>query len=100
MRSSGLDIEEIDYARTALSAATVEDIVRRAGSVMAVLNTRHAIAKAQGWATKPPSRAEFARAVEGDVNLLRRPILIDGDRVIVGFDRVAYAALASTKGSR
>jgi arsenate reductase-like glutaredoxin family protein len=35
----------------------------------------------------------FAQAVAADVNLLRRPILIIGDRVIVGFDKPAYAKL-------
>ncbi len=93
MRNRGLEIEEVDYAKTGLTAATVQDIVAKAGSVAAVLNTRHAIAKEKGWADKPPSAAEFAKAVEKDVNLLRRPILIIGKRVIVGFDRDAYAKL-------
>lgn len=91
----GHEIEEIDYAKTGLTAATVEDIVAKAGSVAAVLNTRHAIAKAKGWAAAPPSAPEFAKAVEKDVNLLRRPILVVGDKVIVGFDKAAYATLGS-----
>jgi arsenate reductase-like glutaredoxin family protein len=93
LRERKLDIQEIDYAKTGLSAATVEDIVAKAGSVAAVLNTRHAIAKEKGWATSPPSAKDFAKAVEKDVNLLRRPILIDGAKVIVGFDKAAYAKL-------
>lgn len=93
MRERKLDIQEIDYAKTGLTAATVEDIVAKAGSVAAVLNTRHAIAKEKGWATAPPSPADFAKAVAKEPNLLRRPILIDGAKVIVGFDKVAYAKL-------
>lgn len=93
MRNSGIELEEVDYGKTGLTAATVEDIVAKAGSVAAVLNTRHAIAKEKGWAAKPPSPAEFAKAVAKDVNLLRRPILIDGKKVIVGFDKPAYAKL-------
>ncbi len=93
MRERKLEIEEVDYAKTGLTAATVEDIVAKAGSVAAVLNTRHAIAKEKAWAAKPPSVKDFAKAVEKDVNLLRRPILIDGNKVIVGFDKAAYAKL-------
>jgi arsenate reductase-like glutaredoxin family protein len=93
LRERKLDINEIDYAKTGLTAATVEDIVARAGSVAAVLNTRHAIAKEKGWATSPPPPAEFAKAVAKDVNLLRRPILIDGTKIIIGFDKAAYAKL-------
>ena len=93
MRNRGLELQEVDYAKTGLTAAVVEDIVAKAGSVAAVLNTRHAIAKTNGWAASPPSAAVFAAAVAKEPNLLRRPILIDGDRVIVGFDKLAYAAL-------
>lgn len=93
MRSAGLEIEEVDYGKTGLTAETVEALVARAGSVSAVLNTRHAIAKEKGWVDKPPSPAVFAAAVVKDVNLLRRPILIDGKQMIIGFDREKYAKL-------
>ena len=94
MRELSVELQEINYAKTGLDEATVKAIVAKAGSVAAVLNTRHEIAKAKGWAATPPSAAEFARAATADVNLLRRPIVIDGDRAIVGFDAKAYAALA------
>ena len=97
MRNSGVEIEEVDYAKKGLTAATVEDIVAKAGSVAAVLNTRHETAKANGWIEKPPSAKVFAKAVENEVNLLRRPILIDGAKVIVGFDKPAYAKLKPKK---
>jgi arsenate reductase-like glutaredoxin family protein len=94
LRQLGVEALEINYAKTGLTAKTVEDIVAAAGSVAAVLNTRHAIAKEHGWAASPPSAAEFAKAVAGEPNLLRRPIVIRGKTVIVGFDRDAYAKLA------
>ena len=83
--------------KTGLTEAKVLDIAAKAGSVAAVLNTRHATAKEKGWVASPPSAAVFAKAVGADVNLLRRPILIDGDRVIVGFDREAYKSLKKPK---
>lgn len=87
------ELQEINYAKTGLDEATVKAIIAKAGSVAAVLNTRHATVKEKGWATQPPSAAELARAVAADPNLLRRPIVIVGDRAIVGFDEKAYAAL-------
>jgi arsenate reductase-like glutaredoxin family protein len=92
-----VEMEEINYARTGLTEATVLDIVAKAGSVAAVLNTRHATAKDKGWVASPPSPAVFAKAVAADANLLRRPIVVDGNRVIVGFDREAYKTLAQPK---
>jgi arsenate reductase-like glutaredoxin family protein len=99
LRDAGLEVDEVDYAKksTPLTLEMVEGIVAKAGSVAAVLNTRHETAKAKGWADKPPAAAAFAKAVVAEPNLLKRPILIDGDKVIVGFDKPAYAALKPKK---
>lgn len=94
LKAAGITADIVDYARKPLPAEIVEAIVAAAGSVAAVLNTRHETAKANGWATTPPTAKAFAKAVAAEVNLLRRPILIDGSTVIVGFDKPRYAALA------
>jgi arsenate reductase-like glutaredoxin family protein len=86
-------MEEIDYAKRGLDEATVRAIVSKAGSVAAVVNTRHATAKAKGWVDDPPDAATFAKAVTAEPNLLKRPIVVDGARVIIGFDETAYRKL-------
>jgi arsenate reductase-like glutaredoxin family protein len=93
LRNAGHELTEINYAKSPLDEATVKDIVERAGSVAAVLNTRHAVVKEKGWADKPPDPATFAKAVVKEPNLLKRPILIAGKKLIVGFDKSAYAKL-------
>jgi arsenate reductase-like glutaredoxin family protein len=92
-KQSGIELEEINYAKTGLPAETVEAIVKKAGGVAKVLNTRHAIAKEKGWADEPPDAATFAKAVAKEPNLLRRPIVVAGKQVIVGFDKPAYSKL-------
>ena len=92
MRKAGHEMDEHD-TKKGIDEATVTDLVRRAGSVGAILNTRHALAKEKGWVQTPPDAATFAKAVVKDVNLLRRPILIAGKKFIVGFDKDAYAKL-------
>jgi arsenate reductase-like glutaredoxin family protein len=96
LRQLQVDLEEVNYAKAGLDEATIQKIIAKAGSVAAVMNARHATVKEQGWAAKPPSAAAFAKAAAAEPNLLRRPIVIAGDRVIVGFDERAYAALAGT----
>jgi arsenate reductase-like glutaredoxin family protein len=101
LREHGFPAEEVNYAKTGLDAATVAKIVAAAGGVARVLNPRHEVAKARGWAEKPPSVAEFAAAVAKEPNLIRRPILIDGKRVLVGYDktnREAWQALGGKTG--
>lgn len=90
---AGLELEEVNYAKTGLDAATVETLVTKAGGVSSVLNTRHAVAKANGWVANPPDAATFAKAVVEEPNLLRRPIVVAGKQLIVGFDQAAYAKL-------
>jgi arsenate reductase (glutaredoxin) len=85
----GADVDERDYSKTPLTRAEVESIVDAAGSVAAVLNTRHAAAKAKGWKEKAPARATFVSAVLEEPNLLRRPILIAGKTIVVGKDEAA-----------
>lgn len=92
-KQTKLELEEINYAKSGLDEATVRSLVSKAGGVAAVLNTRHATAKANGWVDDPPDAATFAKAVAKDVNLLRRPLLVVGNRIIVGFDKAAYAKL-------
>ena len=94
MREQQVEVEEVNYAKAPLSEAVIASIVAKAGSVAAVMNARHATVKANGWVDKPPSAAVFAAAAAKEPNLLRRPIFVDGKKIIVGFDRDAYGALA------
>ena len=94
MRKAGHEMTEIDYAKKPLDEATVKDLVERAGSVAAVLNTRNKDVKEKGWVDNPPDAGTFAKAVVKDVNLLKRPIMVAGKKIIVGFDKAAYAKLA------
>jgi arsenate reductase-like glutaredoxin family protein len=93
LRKHEVEMEEVDYAKKALDEATVRGLVAKAGGVAAVLNTRHAVAKEKGWVASPPDVAAFAKAVVEEPNLLRRPLLVVGGKVIVGFDEGAYAKL-------
>ena len=93
MRNAGHELTEVNYAKAALDEDTVKRLVAKAGSVAAVLNTRHAVVKEKGWADKPPDAATFAKAVVKEPNLLRRPIFDTGKKLIVGFDKAAYAKL-------
>jgi arsenate reductase-like glutaredoxin family protein len=94
LRDAGHELTEINYAKTKLDEATVRDLVKRAGSVAAVLNTRNAAVKEKGWNESPPDVATFAKAVASDPNLIKRPIFVGaGNTFIVGFDKAAYAKL-------
>jgi len=79
-------VTERNYAKEPLTEAELRSILKASGGVAAVLNTRHATAKANGWKEKPPSAAAFIAAVRKEPNLIRRPILVSGNRAAVGRD--------------
>jgi arsenate reductase-like glutaredoxin family protein len=91
VQGKGTEFDDVNYAKKGLEESVVKAIVAAAGSVARVLNTRHEIAKAKGWAEKPPSVTEFAAAVAREPNLIRRPIFIRGKQVLVGYDKTTAA---------
>lgn len=92
MRASKFEVVERDYARKPLTAAEVTELVELAGGVAAVLSTRNAACKANGWtAEAPPDRDTFVAAAAADNNLVRRPILVLGGAVSVGADAIRAA---------
>jgi arsenate reductase-like glutaredoxin family protein len=93
LRNAGVEFDAVDYAKKPLDEATVRSIIKAAGSVGDVINARHAIAKEKGWVQNPPDADTFVKAVAKEPNLLRRPIYIAGKKLIIGFDKPAYAKL-------
>ncbi len=87
------EIEERNYAKTPLTKAEIERIVKAAGGTASVLNTRHKVAKENGWKEKAPSRTAFVKAALEDNNLLRRPTIVRGQDAVVGFDEDAIREL-------
>jgi arsenate reductase-like glutaredoxin family protein len=41
----------------------------------------------------PPSRAEAIRLMAKEPNLIRRPVVIRGSQIVLGFDEEAYRKL-------
>lgn len=93
LRARHPDLGDRNYAKEPLTLPEVLALVDAAGGVAQVLNTRHALAKAQGWSEQAPDAARFAAAVLQDGNLLRRPILLVDGRALVGNQPEAMLAL-------
>ena len=93
---AGGDLVERNYHKQPLTRTEVNRIVEAAGSVGAVLNTRHATAKANGWKDKAPAKSVFVAAALAEPNLLRRPITVRAGRAVVGRDEAAIRALLSS----
>ena len=60
------------------------------------LNTRNELYRNRNLKEHPPSRAEAIKLMASEPNLIRRPLLIRGSRIIFGFDEAAYRKLSKS----
>lgn len=60
------------------------------------LNTRNELFRARKMKTNPPSREDALKLMAREPNLIRRPLLIKGRDVLLGFDEVGYRKLGMT----
>lgn len=57
------------------------------------LNPRNVLFRKRKMKTHPPSRAEAIKLMAKEPNLIRRPLLIRGSQILLGFDEAAYRKL-------
>lgn len=57
------------------------------------LNSRNEIYRERNMKERPPSRAEALRMMAEEPNLIRRPVVISGKRIVLGFDEDALKKL-------
>ena len=62
------------------------------------LNSRNELYRERDMKTNPPSREEALRLMAAHPNLIKRPILVEGGRMALGFDEEAFAEMAGPGG--
>ena len=89
MLEFGAEIESRDLDKTPLSVAEIESLIGDRDYKL-FLNTRNELYREKKMAEKPPSRAEAIVLMSKNPNLIKRPILSRGGRLLLGFDEAAY----------
>jgi len=57
------------------------------------LNARNELYRTRNMAEHPPTRPEALKLMAKEPNLIRRPLLVSGSQIIIGFDEAAYRKL-------
>ena len=91
LREKGAAFEEIDLNR-GLSEAELDKLIG-ARDYRQFLNTRNELYRERGMKQTPPSRAQALRLMSQHPNLIKRPILVQGARIVLGCDEEAICAL-------
>ncbi len=91
LRERGVTFEEVDLNR----GLTVEQLDRLIGSrdYRDFLNPRNELYRERGMKENPPARAEALKLMSEHPNLIRRPILVKGHQVILGYDEEALSGV-------
>ena len=58
------------------------------------LNSRNELYREMGMKDSPPSRAQALKLMSENPNLIKRPILVKGREMILGFDEEAFSRWA------
>ncbi len=66
-----------------LSVAELESLIGQR-DYLPFLNSRNELYREMGMKENPPTRAEALRLMSQHPNLIKRPILVDGNKVSVG----------------
>jgi arsenate reductase-like glutaredoxin family protein len=88
-----LKFESRDLDKQPLSENELDQLIG-ARDYKEFLNPRNELYRERGMAEKPPSRSDALKLMSKNPNLIRRPLLVHGSQILIGFDETAYRKLA------
>jgi arsenate reductase len=86
MERRGFQLNFRDLAKERLTPTELEKLIGPRDHTE-FLNTRNELFRRKKMKDHPPSRREAIRMMASEPNLIRRPIVVAGGRVVVGFDQ-------------
>jgi arsenate reductase-like glutaredoxin family protein len=91
LRERAVEFEEVDLNK-GLTVAELEKLIGDR-DYKTFLNTRNELYRERGMKENPPSRSEALQLMSETPNLIKRPILVKGDRIVLGYDEEALGAV-------
>jgi len=85
MEKHGYNLNYRDLAKERLSASELEKLIGRHDHED-FLNPRSEIFRKKNMNDEPPSRREAIRLMAKNPDLIRRPVIVAGGRVVIGYD--------------
>ncbi len=83
-----MNVTEVNLSR-GLSESEIEALIG-SRDYKQFLNTRNELYRERNMKDEPPSRAEAIRLMAKNPNLMKRPLLVNGPKIAVGFDEKAF----------
>ena len=93
MLERGAELELRDLSQNRLSADELDKLIGERDYRL-FLNTRNELYRQRNMKENPPSRADALKMMAAEPNLIRRPIVISGKKIVLGYDEEALEKLA------
>jgi len=88
----GAELESRDLDKQPLSENELDALIG-ARDYQPFLNPRNELYRERNMAAKAPSRADAIRLMSKNPNLIKRPVVVRGERIVLGLDQAAYRKL-------
>lgn len=92
MLGRGAELEIRDLNTERLSVAELDALIGER-DYKEFLNPRNELYREGNMREHPPSRSEALRMMAAEPNLIRRPVVISGKQIVLGFDEGALKKL-------
>ena len=93
MLERGVELELRDLAQDRLTVAELDKLIGKRDYRL-FLNTRNELYRQRNMKENPPSRADALKMMAAEPNLIRRPVVISGKQIVLGYDEEALKKLA------
>jgi arsenate reductase len=93
LQRKGVELELRDLNRERLTAVELDKLIGDRDYKL-FLNPRNELYRERKMAEKPPSRAEALQLMAQEPNLIRRPVVLRGAQLVLGYDEEALKKLA------
>lgn len=92
MQKKGIELEFRDLHKDRLTAEELDRLIGER-NYLEFLNSRNELYRERKMNEHPPSRAEALKLMAAEPNLIRRPVVMAGREIILGFDEPRLRAL-------
>ena len=86
MEKCGFDLRLRDIGKERLRSEEIENLIGDR-DYRQFLNTRNELYRRNNMKENPPTRAQAVKMIAAEPNLIRRPIILAGKKMILGFDQ-------------
>ena len=92
MLELGAELESRDLDKERLSETELDELIG-SRDYKEFLNTRNDLYRTRKMKEHPPSRLEAIKLIAKEPNLIRRPVVMRGSQIVLGFDENAFRKL-------